>query len=121
MIRFIITCGILLISLGGVQAQIEHERFNPLPPGPARISGSVLLDGETVENAIVRLECVLDDEHQQRDFKTFGHGEYTVYINEQCTAVVIKVIVDGETLARFEPDHYSQGSVQRKNFSLPAE
>lgn len=121
MTRFIISCGILLISLGGVQAQIEHERYNPLPPGPARISGFVLQDGEPVENAIVRLEYVLDDEHQRRDFKNFGHGEYTVYINEQCTEVVLKVIVDKETLARFEPDHYSQGSVQRKNFSLPKE
>lgn len=118
MIRLAFTLAFLLVNLFALQAQIEDEQNNPLPPGPARISGYVTMDGAPVENAIVRLECRLHEEPQQRDFKVYGHGEYTVYINKGSTEVVINVLVDGEIRESYQPQYYSEGSVQRKNFEL---
>lgn len=118
MIRFAFTLAFLFVNLLTVQAQIEDEQHNALPPGPARISGYVTMDGAPVENAIVRLEGRLNEEPLQRDFKVYGHGEYTVYINKGSTKVVIKVLVDGEICESYQPQYYSEGSVQRKNFDL---
>lgn len=121
MIRFALTLIILFFNLAGLLAQIEDEQRNALPPGPARISGMVMLDDVPVENANVRLECQLNDETVQRDFPVYGRGEYTVYINKGSSEVVIKVLVNGEILEVYEPEYYGEGSVHRKNFDLTSE
>ncbi len=119
--EFMIRClFILLLSLfiQEAAAQVEKENYNPLPPGPARISGCVLNEQGAIEQATVRLEYILNGIRQHRDFQTFGQGEYTVYINENAKDAVILVLVKDEVMLRYEPEYYHEGSVQRKDLIL---
>lgn len=102
-----------------IVAQIDDESRNALPPGPARISGYVLQNGAPVLNAMVRLEYEQGDTSLTRDFKTYGHGEYSVYMNWNIKNPTIVVLVDGNEKLRYSPEYWYEGSVHRKNLVIP--
>lgn len=119
MILRLIIFWLVLFGALNSSAQIEDENRNALPPGPARISGFVMMDSLPVKNAVLRVEYLLDGQTTIRNFKTFGGGEYTVYINPKAKDPVITVDIDGKEMFRFSPDYWYEGSVQRKNLHIP--
>jgi hypothetical protein len=102
--------------VGGVCSAQEDENRNALPPGSARISGYITQGGQPVSEATVRMKCRYQGKSLKRDFKTYGRGEYTVYIPDTAKKVVLILFIEGKEEARFEPDNWGEGTVSRKDW-----
>lgn len=109
---------IILISIATCGFTQEEENRNALPPGPARISGYITRGGQPVMEATVRMKCRYEGKRLKRDFKTYGRGEYSVYIPDTAKMVVLILYIEGKEIARFEPSDWGQGSVSRKDWEV---
>lgn len=83
---------------------------NALPPGPARLHGTIKVDGKPIENATIIFFYQLNNTAHHTRYKSDRDGRFTVYVNEDISCPVLAIFLDKKLRLIYEPKNYTVGT-----------
>lgn len=104
----------LVILLNFAFAQQE----NALPPGPARLHGTILFKNVPCEAATIIFFYTRDGKAQNAIFKSSTEGRFTVYVFDDVQAPLIVFFVSNKLRLIFEPSDFIPGNNYFRIFDI---
>lgn len=97
---------IILLLSNPVICQAE----NALPPGPARLHGTVKIDGKPFANATIIFFYQRNNATHHARYTSDRDGRFTVYVYEDISCPVLAIFVDKKLRLIYEPKNYMVGT-----------
>lgn len=91
---------------------------NALPPGPARIFGTVFFENKPLSDIEVILLFEREGLAQKQVFKTNQDGRFTVYVNNGIENFLVCVVVENKVRYIYIPENISEGTNYFKDFVI---
>ena len=104
----------ILFLLNPVFGQAE----NALPPGPARLHGTLLVNGAPYENASIVFFFMRNGSAHHTISKSSAQGRFTVYVFDDAQEPLVAFFILNKLRLIFEPIDYSPGTNYSQTFDI---
>lgn len=98
-----------LVNMFCVQHALAQEE-NALPPGPARLHGTILVGGKPYENAAIIFFFERDKKVHYTRFRSDNQGRFTVYVFDDGSNPMVAVFLSKRLCFTFTPKDYIPGN-----------
>jgi hypothetical protein len=114
MFKIVLLTWLIQVVFGEVYAQQE----NALPPGPARLHGTLLMNGAPYENASIVFFFMRNGSAHHTVFKSSAQGRFTVYVFDDAQEPLVAFFVMNKLRLIFEPIDYIPGTNYSQTFDI---
>ena len=106
--RLVFLVWLVVFVVSGSRALCQEE--NALPPGPARLHGTLRVDGELFENAVVLFFYMRNGLAHSSTYKSDAAGRFTVYLYDEAREPAVVVFLNSHVRCVFEPHPFLPGT-----------
>jgi len=114
MLKILLCLSVMFMAVTSVCAQQE----NALPPGPARLHGTLLVDGVPFENASIVFFFMRNGVAHNTVYKSSPQGRFTVYVFDDAQEPLVAFFILNKLRLIFEPIDFSPGSNYCRTFDV---
>jgi len=94
------------------------QENNALPPGPARLHGTILVDGLPLEHATIVFFYTRNNQAHYNIFKSNSSGRFTVYVYDNIGNPIVAFYLMNKLRLTFEPMDYMPGTNYSQIFHI---
>jgi hypothetical protein len=112
--KIVLITMLMHVAFGVCYAQQE----NALPPGPARLHGTLLVNGAPYENASIVFFFMRNGRAHHTIYKSSAQGRFTVYVFDDAQEPLVAFFILNKLRLIFEPIDYSPGTNYSQTFDI---